>query len=337
MADGDTTAASSARTASNLRKRRGVVRASITRLGNRLKELEGSPDLPNIAEHAQQLTSKLESLDSEFRVHHLQLIDLIDDDPTLEKEQDTLDKLDDDVTSLSVRLSQLIVRGRAAQSATPTSGDGKASASSRKLSRLEKGLNQTHEAILDLASDPSDHSLLEQYQEQLSDYKRDLASVYEGLLALEVGDDDERLTLHCRLEKLLFECSHQLKKLLGSHLSEPTTVTSSDSSGVKLPKLDVPTFDGNILNWKQFWEQFAVSVHDRSNLSNAEKLVYLQQAIKNGPAKTSIEGLSRSGDHYNEAVECLRSRYDRPRLIQRTHVQMIVDAPPLKDGSGKEL
>ena len=167
MVNGDTTDTDRSRAISNIRKRRGVVRASITRLGNRLKELEEAPDLPNTADHAQQLTSKLETLDSDFRVHHLQLVDLIDDAPTLEKEQDTLDKLDDDVSSLSVRLRQLIVRGRASKSATPTSGDGKASASSRKLLRLERGLNSTHEAVLALASDPSDHSLLEQYQEQL--------------------------------------------------------------------------------------------------------------------------------------------------------------------------
>ena len=39
----------------------------------------------------------------------------------------------------------------------------------------------------------------------------------------------------------------------------------------------------------------------------------------------------------NEAIECLKSRYDRPRLIHQTHVRAILDAPPLKDGSGKEL
>jgi len=78
-------------------------------------------------------------------------------------------------------------------------------------------------------------------------------------------------------------------------------------------------------------------VHDRSNLSNSEKLVYLQQAVKNGSAKNAIEGLSRSGDHYHEAVDCLLSRYNRPRLIHRAHVRVIMDAPSLKDGSGKEL
>ena len=36
-------------------------------------------------------------------------------------------------------------------------------------------------------------------------------------------------------------------------------------------------------------------------------------------------------------MKCLKARYDQPRLIQRTHVHAIIDAPPLKDGSGKEL
>ena len=111
MTDDDTTGTEHARTIANLRKRQGVIRASITKLGNRLKELEDAPDLLDTADHAQQLTSKLETLESEFRTHHLQLVDLIDDESTLGKEQDALDKLDDDVSFLTVRLRQLIVRG----------------------------------------------------------------------------------------------------------------------------------------------------------------------------------------------------------------------------------
>ena len=43
------------------------------------------------------------------------------------------------------------------------------------------------------------------------------------------------------------------------------------------------------------------------------------------------------GEHYVEAVECLKNRYDRPRLIHQTHVKCILDSPPLKEGSGREL
>ena len=78
-------------------------------------------------------------------------------------------------------------------------------------------------------------------------------------------------------------------------------------------------------------------MHNRSNLSNAENIVYLQHAIKDGSARNAIEGLSHSGENYDEAIECLKARYDRPRLIHRTHVQMIVDAQSLKEGTGREL
>ena len=81
----------------------------------------------------------------------------------------------------------------------------------------------------------------------------------------------------------------------------------------------------------------SVSVHDCPKLLDPEKLVYLQHSLKNSSAKRVIEGLSRSGEHYAEAIECLKARYDRPWLIHPTHVHMIIEAQPLKDGSGKEL
>ena len=111
----------------------------------------------------------------------------------------------------------------------------------------------------------------------------------------------------------------------------------SNGKGVKLPKLEVPTFDSNIIHWKSFWEQFCISVHDQTNLSDPEKLLYLQHSLKDGSAKDTIEGLSRSGDHYAEAIECLKSRYDTPRLIHQTHVRKILDIPRIKDGTGQEL
>ena len=116
-----------------------------------------------------------------------------------------------------------------------------------------------------------------------------------------------------------------------------STPTPADGKGVKLPKIDVPKFDGNIVNWRTFWEQFCVSIHGRSNLLDSEKLVYLRHSLKDDSAKNVIEGLSRSGEYYAEAIESLKTRYDRPRLIHQTHVRMIVEATALKDGTEKEL
>ena len=54
-------------------------------------------------------------------------------------------------------------------------------------------------------------------------------------------------------------------------------------SEVRLPKVSVPTFDGKVLNWKNFREQFDTSIHSKTGLSDTAKLMYLQDALKDGP------------------------------------------------------
>jgi hypothetical protein len=279
---------------------------------------------------------KLRSLDEEFGGLHYELINLIDEgnEDSLETEQATLDKHDDDVATLTVRLETLSTS--ADHTRTAVIPDPRKPLS-RRLSRIRAGLKR----IRDIAAStdaPIEPSVLMQCQEEATDFKKDLAALYDELISKDVAEDDELSVAHSALETELSSIASKIKGLLAAAPSETSSPRSTpDGSGVKLPKLDVPTFDGNVIHWKQFWDQFSVSVHDRTNLSNAEKIVYLQHALKDGSAKNAIEGLSHSGENYDEAVKCLKARYDRPRFIHRTHVQMIVDTPPLKEGNRKEL
>ena len=318
-----------------LRRRRGVVRASLTRLESRVQELERLSDQPSTVDYAKHLAEKLETLDAEFKSHHLQLIDMIgeDDDDTLEKEQDVLDNYDDQVTDVSIRLKRLY-----SVTVSPTMADH-LKLFSRKLIHLKGNITSVRDTIETLPADHDDMALLEEYQAQLLDYKTILTAIQTELLSVDDQDEvSDQLILYSELEGILFECSHNIRRLVKSCPGLSTARTSGHvNSGVRLPKLDVPTFDGGILHWKQFWEQFCVSVHDRTSLTDAEKLVYLQHALKGGSAKAVIEGLSQSGEQYSEAVQCLVSRFDRPRLIHQTHVMMILETPQLRDGNGKEL
>ena len=96
--------------------------------------------------------------------------------------------------------------------------------------------------------------------------------VRHDLHRLDIEDTDELFQHQVKLECEVFDCSVRIKKLLSS-VSAPPTHSSApcpDGKGVKLPKLDVPKFDGEILNWRSFWEQFCILVHERTNLSNSE-------------------------------------------------------------------
>ena len=101
--------------------------------------------------------------------------------------------------------------------------------------------------------------------------------------------------------------------------------------------MEVPTLNGEILGRRTFWDMFRVSMYEQECISDSEKLLYLHQAVANGPATQVIEDLSHSGYQYKEAIACLQTRYDQPRSIPEAYVKSIVEFPKLKDGSGKEL
>ena len=60
-----------------------------------------------------------------------------------------------------------------------------------------------------------------------------------------------------------------------------------------------------VLNWKNFWEQFDVTIHSKTSLTDTEKLMYLQDALKDSPARFVFQGLTRTSESYEEAIKCL--------------------------------
>ena len=58
------------------------------------------------------------------------------------------------------------------------------------------------------------------------------------------------------------------------------------------------------------------------NIPKEEKLMYLQNVIKDNTAKSLIAGLTKSSEHYDEAINCLQERYDCPQQIH-TYVALL--------------
>ena len=172
-------------------------------------------------------------------------------------------------------------------------------------------------------------------EEQVIKIKAELAMLKTSLLASDVPTDDPIMQDQTLGERVVFGHLLKIKKHLRGLATTPTKAT--EAFATKLPKLELPTFHGDILRWKNFWEQFCVFVHNRMNIPKEEKLMYLQNVIKDKTAKSLIAGFTKLSDHYDEAVKCLQERYDHPRQIHQTHVRHIVEAPPLKDGTGKEI
>ena len=183
-----------------------------------------------------------------------------------------------------------------------------------------------------------DICLVEKMKKDVDMLTKKLSDTVEDILSLPEDDpaslneaismEDDRRNLKLKLIKL----THDQEKR--EHWS---TEEASASPGVRLPKISIPTFDGKILSRKSFWEQFDATIHSKAGLNDIEKLTYLQDALKDSPARFMIPGLIRISKNYEEAIKCLKERYDWPRLVQEEHIRSIVDAVPVKNGRDKEL
>ena len=245
--------------ASSHRKRQGVLCASITKLAARVKDLEARVDNADTLELDQQAQQKLEKLDLDFKTYHLNLMNVIDNGADLAKEQEVLDHHDKEVATSTVRIQRLIT------TCVSPSNTEQFKIATRRLQRVERTLSSIVTAIEDSTMDLNDVCLLWHHEDRVGDMKREI-EVRNSLLPFDIKEGDALNVLLATVEKEMFVCSLKIKK---PKLGLPD---APDSKGVKLPKLEVPTFDGNILLWTSFWDQFEVSVHNRSNLTNAEKL-----------------------------------------------------------------
>ena len=113
--------------------------------------------------------------------------------------------------------------------------------------------------------------------------------------------DGYRGTIHSSLLKI--------EKALGKIVAPPTVATTTPSmsaitpstSRVKLPKLKLRPFGGELTQWTSFWESFEATVHTNRDLTSVEKFNYLSSNLKRS-AREAISGLSLTAANYEETI-----------------------------------
>jgi len=94
----------------------------------------------------------------------------------------------------------------------------------------------------------------------------------------------------------------------------------------KLPKITLPRFSGEITKFRAFWDSFESAVDKNPNLSAVDKFNYLN-ALLEGSAARSIQGLSLSEVNYTAAIEILKERFGRTQAIISAHMESLLQLP----------
>ncbi|RCN24777.1 hypothetical protein ANCCAN_29520, partial [Ancylostoma caninum] len=107
-------------------------------------------------------------------------------------------------------------------------------------------------------------------------------------------------------------------------------VSTRPHLSIQLEKLALPTFDGDITKFQQFWCSFELAVHKDENIDLNMKYLYLQSLLT-GDAKAVLQDLEPSQDNYHHLVRALKKRYDCPRMNRALLHQALQELPTASD------
>jgi hypothetical protein len=94
-------------------------------------------------------------------------------------------------------------------------------------------------------------------------------------------------------------------------------------SKIRLPKLTMPRFKGELTKWNIFWDSFNASIHENDDISTIDKFNYLNYLLE-GNAVRAIHGLPLTESNYNSAIKILKDRFSKPQAIIYAHMDELL-------------
>ena len=222
----------------------------------------------------------------------------------------------------------------------------------KKLISKVQEINEQHSDDPSLELDPVD---LADLRDQLKRKRDILADLDKKILPLltseeeverEVVDSEEYnstiSTSLARITRLLEVCTTKSPPTVHPLPPPPSTATSEESSAehsrdahpptlraqdiTRLPKLSIPSFSGNILEWQSFWDCFDSAVHNNPMLSGVQKLNYLRAQLQGGALRI-IAGLPLTTPNYNHSVALLKERYGQSHKLIDANMKALIELP----------
>ena len=105
---------------------------------------------------------------------------------------------------------------------------------------------------------------------------------------------------------------------------------------VRLPKINLPIFNGDITRFQSFWQSFKCSIHEKETISEVHKMNYLMSLLE-GPAYKALQGFEVTDENYDHAKETLQKRFGNQQTIIGTHMKALLSIEGHKNMKMMEL
>ena len=134
-----------------------------------------------------------------------------------------------------------------------------------KIKPLINSLTEKHSLIKQLGNE-----FLELIESE-NDIEKEIESTYEFSDKLQIA--------FAQLENILSEQNNNGKS---STITTVSLVTNNnpEPSRVRLPKFEIPTFLGDALQWKSFWDQCNATIHSSTVIPNIEHFIFISDRFE---------------------------------------------------------
>ena len=95
-------------------------------------------------------------------------------------------------------------------------------------------------------------------------------------------------------------------------------------------RLELPTFSGDMLEWREFWHLFSARMEREPGLSQVEKIGCLESSMASTEAREIIRYASITGQ-YDDVVDALKGHYDKLKLVNKHHVSQLLSLCAIGD------
>ncbi|XP_053667343.1 uncharacterized protein LOC128716761 [Anopheles marshallii] len=216
-----------------------------------------------------------------------------------------------------------------------------------KAAQLKKRIAVEHIKSLErfqAAFTPDEANQIPEVLADLDMHKAGFFAAFEKLIEIDESSEtieaciSEKIDIEDRCRKLKsFLRGHQMKE--ENPLIDATGLASSTlafsrpyTPNLRLPKVELPTFDGDQTKWLSFRDRFLSMIDASAELPSIAKLQYLLSSLKS-EAAVPFEHTSLTADNYSLVWTALLKRYDNSRMLIRGYYRKLHHLPAVQSAS----
>lgn len=117
-----------------------------------------------------------------------------------------------------------------------------------------------------------------------------------------------------------------LRDLRANNNEQVNALVNNNADQLRLPRIPLPTFDGEYGAWTSFRDQFKSIIDSQVRLPSVQKIFYLKSSL-HGEAAQLLKHFQVTDANYRPAWEYLSARYENKRILINTEFNKLFSQP----------